>query len=84
MEFNQSGLNIDSIVNLVAYKDDFTAFLLDVQSSYRIERAMWDDPNNKLLTKAEGIDDLIVLMEKLEPARSEYFAKLKEEKESIK
>ena len=79
MQFNQTGLSIESIVNIITFQKDFEAFLLDAQNSYRIQRAMWEDPNDELLTKSRGIDDIIELMKSLEPTRSEYFQKLKEE-----
>jgi len=52
MQFNQTGLSIESIVNIITFQKDFIEFLLDTQNSYRIQRAMGEDPNDELLTKA--------------------------------
>lgn len=79
MKFNETGLSIDSIVNIITYQKDFEAFILDAQSSYRIERAMGEDVGDVLLAKSRACDDLIALLSTLEPARSQYFQKLKEE-----
>lgn len=81
MQFEKSWLTIDNIVNIITYEADFKNYLLDIQNSYRIERAMGDDPWNKLLTKAEWIDDIISLLSNLEPAREEYFKAIKKQEE---
>jgi len=77
--FNQWWLSIEWVLHLIEYEKDFVNFLLDVQSDYRIQRAMWEDEWNVLLTWTRIIDDIIWRLSKLEEARSKYFAKKKQE-----
>lgn len=71
-------LSIEEIVNIEEHKQAFINFLLDIQTDYRIQRAMWVDEWDKLLTWTAIIDDVISRMKRLEEAREEYYAKLKE------
>lgn len=82
--FETKGLNIDQIVNLITYEKEIVLFLEDIKADYRIQRAMWEDLNDRLLTGTRIIDDIISRLSQLEPARKEYFEKLKEEEEREK
>lgn len=82
--FNQWWLSIEWVLHLIEFEKDFINFLLDVQADYRIQRAMWEDEWDKLLTWTRTIDDIISRLSRLEEARSAYFEKKKqEEKEKI-
>ena len=79
MEFKKTWLTIEEIVNIITYSKDIENFLLDIQNDYRIQRAMAEDENDRLLTGTRIIDDIINRLWQLETARREYFEKLKEE-----
>ena len=82
--FETKGLNIDQMVSLITYEKEIVLFLEDIKADYRIQRAMWEDENNILLTGTRIIDDIVSRLSQLEPARKEYFAKIKEEEDNKK
>lgn len=79
--FETKGLNIDQIVSLITYEKEIVCFLEDIKQDYRIQRAMAEDENDRLLIGTRIIDDIIDRLSQLEPARKAYFDKLKEEEE---
>ena len=74
-------LSLDWMVNLICYEKDVIAFLTDVQHSYRIQRAMAEDPNDFLLNGTRVIDDIISKLKSLDTARQEYLEEKKRQDE---
>ena len=72
------------MVNLIVYEKDIRAFLTDIQHSYRISRAMTEDPNDYLLNGSRVIDDIISKLEWLDKAREEYLEEKKRIEDELK
>lgn len=78
--FKNTGIEIDDLVKIIVAEKEIKCFLLDIQNEYRIQRAMGEDPADRLLIGTRVIDDIINRIEGLEKARAEYFEqKAKEE-----
>lgn len=83
MKFETTGIDFDSLVNLIVYRDDFVKFLLDVQNGWRIRRAMQEDEGDRLLAATRAVDEIIAKLDMLEEVRAEY-VRAKEEEERKK
>ena len=83
--FQQTWLKeIDDLVKNIVAEKEIKGFLLDIQNEYRIQRAMEEDPADKLLIGTRVIDDIIQRIEPLEKVRAEYFEQKAKEEEAMK
>lgn len=83
--FNKWWLSLEGMINIISYEKDFINFLLDIQSDYRIQRALWEDEWDRLLNWTRIIDDIISRIPQLNQARLDYLEKKRlEEEEKLK
>ena len=80
MNFQTEGIDIEQLTKLIINEEAIRNFLLDIQNAYRIQRAIEEDPNDRLLIGTRVIDDIIERLSKCESMRLQYVEDMESKK----